>query len=207
VVFDEDKFPHLPPTLVVAWLLDLADALSYLHSKQVKHSDIKPDNIYVFQMFQIKLGGFETAKFFTNYGDISGSTIGGTLGFMAPEVLDGEGSSVALDMFSFAITALVIMNRQLPQRQRKSTQRLLQSIKSAVSTLELSNLSDELTSLLERCIQLDPSERPTAEEACRGLRKILEANGSDPRVEGNAMYESIVGMNRRADENYHELVK
>lgn len=92
----------LPPALMVTWQRDIAYALRFLHIHNIKHKDIKAQNILVFDMFHIKLGDFGFAK--EHLGNSNSTTGGGSLAFMAPEVKDGYPSSFASDIFSFGMT-------------------------------------------------------------------------------------------------------
>jgi serine/threonine protein kinase len=46
---------EIPSALSVVWLCGMADALHFIYSKQVKHTDVKAENFLVFHMFRIKL--------------------------------------------------------------------------------------------------------------------------------------------------------
>ena len=52
----------LPPTQVLPWAEQLLDALSYLHSKQIIHQDIKPQNLRLSRLGEIALVDFGLAQ-------------------------------------------------------------------------------------------------------------------------------------------------
>jgi serine/threonine protein kinase len=189
----EDKtglFQELPPLLMLSWLCDVSDALKYMRSKHVKHKDIKAENILVYRMFHTKICDFGLAK--EQDLDCTSSTCAGTLVFMAPEIRDNGESTDVSDVFSFGITALQIMNRQIPQQVLPA--RRGQQIANVVSQLTLPFMENELIVLLTSCCEEDPMYRPSAEEVHRRLMEILESNGSDPRNVDNVWYWLIEEM-------------
>ena len=79
-------------------LLDLCDALTYLHRKQVIHKDLKPENILITASGPypkiLDFGLSDTDSILT------GKDPGGTRMYAAPEVLAGEAAQARSDIFS-----------------------------------------------------------------------------------------------------------
>ena len=69
----------------VHYAKQVLEAISYCHSQNVAHRDIKPDNIFLDQYDQIKLADFGFAKQFEF--DSKSEEKCGSLRFMAPEML------------------------------------------------------------------------------------------------------------------------
>ena len=72
-------------------------ALKYLHSRGIVHKDIKIDNIIVDRSKKVKLIDF---GFSNNTIDTS---ICGTPGYMAPEILRKEAYTTKADIFSVGV--------------------------------------------------------------------------------------------------------
>jgi hypothetical protein len=92
---DNKNFPSssFPLSLSLAWLCDLADAIKFLHSRGIKHRDIKAENMLVFERFRIKLCDFGPAK--QHLANITAESKVGTFCFMAPEIRIGHVSELS----------------------------------------------------------------------------------------------------------------
>ncbi|PPD74162.1 hypothetical protein GOBAR_DD28904 [Gossypium barbadense] len=88
--------------IVVQLALDLARGLSYLHSRKIVHRDVKTENMLLDGHRNLKIADFGVARVEAqNPRDMTGET--GTLGYMAPEVLEGKPYNRTCDVYSFGI--------------------------------------------------------------------------------------------------------
>lgn len=96
--------------LVVA----LAEALDHAHSKGVVHRDVKPANILIDTLGRPYLADFGIALREADYG--TGYTMLGTLAYMSPEQIRGEGHLVdgRSDIFSLGIVFYELLTGQRP---------------------------------------------------------------------------------------------
>jgi serine/threonine protein kinase/tetratricopeptide (TPR) repeat protein len=96
--------PTGPLTKMTPLLIQIADALSYIHSQGVIHRDIKPENILIVEEPEPKavLVDFGIAKQLTSgFKVTSTGTILGTIGYMSPEQLMGVDVDYRSDLYSF----------------------------------------------------------------------------------------------------------
>ena len=102
----------LPAATSVGWLLQIIDALRYLHSCSILHRDIKPENIFITQDdAAVKLGDFGLAK---GQGE-QATTQCGTPDYMAPEVLEGRPYTIAADVFSLGAVLYALITSRFPK--------------------------------------------------------------------------------------------
>lgn len=111
-------FNHGPLGVYHSWslMMQISNAVQFLHSHCILHLDIKPENILCFKNDTVKLCDFAYSKqgFCTDKGDISVSTSTvGTDIYMAPELKEIVGTQKfkygqCLDIFSFTVTCFIV---------------------------------------------------------------------------------------------------
>ncbi|CAN6439684.1 unnamed protein product [Victoria cruziana] len=98
---------------VILLALDLARGLSYLHSRKIVHRDVKTENMLLDRTRTLKIADFGVARVEAqNPKDMTGET--GTLGYMAPEVLNGQPYNRRCDVYSFGICLWEIYCCEMP---------------------------------------------------------------------------------------------
>ena len=116
--FLRDKFPGLEPN-ELRWLYQMAAGVNYIHSRNMVHRDIKPDNILLYGAIDdvnLKISDFGYSKRTTERGSYSlSSGVKGTLNYLAPELMnfidDNEvnlkrRATTASDVFALGCTFL-----------------------------------------------------------------------------------------------------
>ncbi|XP_020087589.1 serine/threonine-protein kinase HT1-like [Ananas comosus] len=166
----------LPYKIVIQLALDLSRGLSYLHSKKIVHRDVKTENMLLDAHRNLKIADFGVARVEApNPKDMTGET--GTLGYMAPEVLDGKPYNRKCDVYSFGICLWEIYCCDMPYPNLSFT-----DLSSAVVH---QNLRPEiprccptaLASIMRKCWDANPDKRPDMDEAVRLLEAIDTSKG------------------------------
>ncbi|KAJ3249958.1 hypothetical protein HDU77_007249 [Chytriomyces hyalinus] len=115
-----------PETAVKLWALELASALQYLHTQNIVHRDIKPDNVLLDSEGHAHLTDFNIAV------NIDKSSIlkshSGTLPYLAPEVFEEHGYYWQVDWWSFGVTLYELVYSKRPFRAKR-TSSLIKSIR------------------------------------------------------------------------------
>lgn len=103
---------RLPLRTAVRMVEDVAEGLAYAHEEKVLHRDVKPANVFLTDDGRAKLGDFGTGAFMN---DPSDERVG-TAFYMAPELFEGEPSSVASDVYSLGVLAFEVLTGERPFR-------------------------------------------------------------------------------------------
>lgn len=162
--------------IVIQLALDLARGLSYLHSKKIVHRDVKTENMLLDIPCRLKIADFGVARVEAqNPQEMTGET--GTLGYMAPEVLEGKPYNRRCDVYSFGICLWEIYCCDMPYPDLTFSE-----VSSAVVR---QNLRPEIPrccpsamgSIMKKCWDANPEKRPEMEEVVRLLEAIDTSKG------------------------------
>ncbi|RCV19574.1 hypothetical protein SETIT_3G396700v2 [Setaria italica] len=122
---DENTSNHITLAQRLSILVDIADALEYLHHYSqgtIVHCDVKPSNILLDDEMTAHVGDFGLARLMidsstSTFADSASSTVAfwGTIGYVAPEyATDGGQVSTAADVYSFGVVLLEVFLRKRP---------------------------------------------------------------------------------------------
>lgn len=162
--------------VVIQLALDLARGLSYLHSKKIVHRDVKSENMLLDSHRALKIADFGVARVEAqNPRDMTGET--GTLGYMAPEVLDGKPYNRKCDVYSFGICFWEIYCCDMPYPDL--------SFAEVSSAVVKQNLRPEIprccpssvANIMRRCWDANPEKRPEMDEVVKLLEAIDTSKG------------------------------
>jgi serine/threonine protein kinase len=162
----------------------MADALAYVHGRQVVHRDIKPENILLSDepaygyTLTAKLADFGVAQFMDGTRLTGDGSIMGTAAYIAPEQARGAEAGPASDVYSLG---LVLLEALRGEREYSGT-----PIEAALARLHRApvipeELSDEWRDLLAAMTASEPEHRPTAHDVAATLRDIIRTMIADGR--------------------------
>ena len=169
-------------------LKDVASGILYLHEgweAKVLHRDIKASNVLLDKDMTARLGDFGLAKMH-HHGQLANTTrVVGTVGYMAPEVVQTGQASAKTDVFAFGVLVLEVVSGKRPvqeglpglvewMRGLMETGELVSAIDKRIKSKKGYNM-EEIERVLFLglcCVIAKPHERPTM----RQVVKILEGN-------------------------------
>jgi p70 ribosomal S6 kinase len=136
---------------------ELVLAIAHLHSLGFVHRDLKPENVLLDSEGHIKVTDFGLAKGEMGDDDQLTNSFIGTMEYMAPEIIAGNGHGKAVDWWSIAIL-LYEMLCGTPPFNAKSRNQLQKQILSQKLKLP-GYLSTSAQSLLKGLLIRDPKKR------------------------------------------------
>jgi serine/threonine-protein kinase len=97
----------------VSVIIQVLNALSYMHSNGIIHRDIKPSNI-MFADSIVKVSDFGIAKPMSDKGLTKTGAIVGTVWYMAPEIIKGEIPTPASDLYAVGVILYQLLTGRTP---------------------------------------------------------------------------------------------
>jgi eukaryotic-like serine/threonine-protein kinase len=163
--------------------LQVADALSEAHSRQIIHRDIKPANIIIAANNQVKVLDFGLAKRITfSDSDESSSfktllsspgVIMGTVSYMSPEQVRGREADLRCDLWSLGVVLYEMVTGKLPFSGENSVEKLAAILYQEPEIKP--EIPKELAAILDKSLQKEPQNRyQNSAELIADLRSLKQ---------------------------------
>jgi serine/threonine protein kinase len=147
----------------LVWILSqVAKGVACAHENGVLHRDLKPENILIANSGEVKLTDFGLARQLDTVTMTKSGLLTGSMGYMAPELINGERSTEAADLFSFGTVAYELLCGKNPFAG-PNPQSVLKKVLTGQFTpldAEIPGLPAKLVSLIHLCLSPDPARRP-----------------------------------------------
>ena len=149
---------------------DAAKGMEYLHSVNLIHRDLKPQNLLVNEKWECKVADFGIS---TISGHTTKMTCIGTPVYMAPEVLTKDKYSTKADVYSFAVLLLEIYSGNIPYSDLPLNQaQLMYKIISEGLRPAMGALPAPLQLLIQDCWDENAPLRPSFSEVIVRLDRL-----------------------------------
>ncbi len=185
-----EKIPFKKIDDAIAIAAQIADALQEAHTKGIVHRDIKADNIMLSSKGQAKVMDFGLAKLKGAMKLTRTSSTVGTLGYMAPEQIQGGEVDHRSDIFSFGVLLFEMMAGRLPFRGEHEAAMLYSIVNEEPQNITqfVPDLSPIVVNLIQRCLEKDPAERyqhfdDITADLKRAMRKTSKVMRSSPNIQ------------------------
>eukprot|EP00755_Sulcionema_specki_P008301 Sspe_Gene.40537::Locus_19589_Transcript_1_1_Confidence_1.000_Length_2499::g.40537::m.40537 len=192
----------------------IVGALNFLHNHGVIHRDVKGANVLVSVGGLCKLADFGTAVYLKDVTIHTDTDLLGTPNWMAPEVITNKGYGKPCDIWSLGATVIEMLSAKYPFSHLSTAQYKIMNIIGNGEAKIPSDLpaSSECIDFINRCLQYQQLDRPTAEEILNDqflLEDDLDDDGFDDDYEDEVMTEhdvSAAGSIRPSSEVGHYIL-
>ncbi|MFD9676607.1 serine/threonine-protein kinase, partial [Streptomyces sp. NPDC059981] len=180
------------PAQAVRWLAaGIAEALQSIHGAGLVHRDLKPSNVLVVEDgprvidFGIASGVSNTRLTMTNVAV-------GTPAYMSPEqAKDSRSVKGASDVFSLGSTLVFAATGHPPYHGANPVETVFMLLREGPN---LEGLPDELRPLIDSCMQMDATQRPTPADLQAQLAPHLFEGGDESGTASAWLPERAVAM-------------
>ncbi|XP_042380816.1 receptor-like serine/threonine-protein kinase At1g78530 [Zingiber officinale] len=166
-----------------------ARGLSYLHHDcipHIIHRDIKSSNILLDHNMEARVSDFGLAALLEPNQSHVSTIVAGTFGYLAPEYFDTGRATTKGDVYSFGVVLLELLTGKRPSDESfiEEGTKLVTWVKGIIEVNKEQHAIDRalewypieevkrVFDIAEKCLESDPSERPTMAEVHKMLEQV-----------------------------------
>eukprot|EP00948_MAST-09A_sp_MAST-9A-sp1_P001163 g1163.t1 len=153
-LFEEDK--------LLFWFVQILSALSFIHSKNILHRDLKTGNIFLTKYGIIKLGDFGIAKVLNSTNEFA-NTVVGTPYYLSPELCHGNAYNQKSDIWALGCVLYELATLKHAFNAANMCALVLVILRGKYPSLP-TKYSGDFRSLVDSMLQQDANKRPSANE-------------------------------------------
>lgn len=145
-----------PEARSATYIMELADALNYCHTKKVIHRDIKPENLLLGANGELKIADFGWS---VHTPSSRRSTLCGTLDYLPPEMIEGKTHDEKVDLWSLGVLCYEFLVGKPPfeTRSHEETYRKISRVEYTYPAQ--SNITAGAKDLVARLLKHNPMQR------------------------------------------------
>ncbi|WP_300344914.1 protein kinase [Nesterenkonia sp.] len=173
----------MTPRLTLAYAQAILSGLSAAHRAGLVHRDIKPENVLVSPAGRIKLADFGLARAATHHSGTS--TLMGTVAYISPELLSGEGADERADIYAVGILLYEMLTGVQPYTGDSPVRVAFQHVNSTVPapSAYVPGLAEPLDDLVRQATRTDPDERPKNADELLELLETTRAQLTEEQLD------------------------
>lgn len=180
-----DVAERVPFDQQIELLLQMLQALVYLHRRAVLHRDLKPKNVLVVNnVVKVLDFGLSILSESAKEGEVAG-----TPSYMAPELWTGRPATRQSDLYAVGMMAFRLFAGQHPF-DTSNLQKLFRQVQTLSPDLSLMQVPESVKAVIGRLLAKDPADR--YDDASDVIVALRQASGRDLAFETPAMRESFL---------------
>ena len=137
------------------YIIELVLAIEFLHENEMLYRDLKPENILIGIDGHIKLTDFGLSKILSN--EEKAYTICGTVQYLAPEIIAGEGYNSSVDWWSLGCIMYEMLVGRFPFKFQKDGKLNIDIYKKPVRYPSF--MDEKAQDLISKFLEIDPNKR------------------------------------------------
>ncbi len=172
----------LPPESALLLLEPVFSAVGAMHAAGLVHRDLKPENVMVTPSGDVMVVDLGLALAETHSRLTRSGTVTGSVPYMSPEQITGEGIGPGSDVWSLAVTLYELVAGRRPFGRERPREELAAILADTFEPLGASDrrVSPSLEAFLARCLERDPAARfASAREARDALLGCVDWCGAE----------------------------
>ena len=201
----------------------VCQALSHVHSRGWVHRDVKPDNVLMNKVGEIRLVDYslssrEVKGLSKMMGGGKLKTIQGTRTYIAPETIRKQTPTFQTDLYSLGILFFEVLTGRTPFQAPTPEELLKRHLRDEPpNPSEFNpNVSQEMDRLVNRLLKKKPTDRPASvDEVLSELKRIrifkedvVDTSVSDKEAESKAMDQlTDIRLDSRADAKLSQMLQ
>src|SRR5688572_19785176 len=161
---------------------NIAGGLNHLHNQKIIHRDFHSGNILYENDWDVVISDLGISKSSIDDDD---DEIYGVISYMAPEVLQGKGYTIASDIYSFGMIMWELITGRMPFWDQNNDIELIIKVCKNLRPPIIKNAPKGYIELMQKCWDSNPSKRPAAFD----------------------IHETFINMEKVENENPTEIIK
>lgn len=148
----------VPTEKLIAFALEIARGMAYIHCQGIIHRDLKPENVLISEDSRLKIADFGIACE-EAYRDVF-TDDPGTYRWMAPEMIKRKSYGRKVDVYSFGLILWEMVTGSIPYEDMTPIQAAYAVVNKNSRPVIPSSCPSGMRALIEQCWSSNPDKRP-----------------------------------------------